>query len=62
MKKIPSYLADTLVATPDFAAGRAHMRTLGQEPANAAQRGIKTYDGYASQDKADATLMPEDGQ
>ena len=62
MKKIPSYLSDTLVATPDFAAGQAHLRSLGREPSDAARRGIQTYNGYSPHDKADATLMPEDGQ
>jgi hypothetical protein len=62
MKKIPSYLADTLVATSDFAAGQAHLNSLGQQLPSAVKKGLRTYNRYSRDEKADATLMPEDGQ
>ena len=62
MKKISSYLSDTSVTAPDFAAGQAYLESLGQQLSNAVKRGIKTYNGYSPDEKADATLMPEDGQ
>jgi hypothetical protein len=62
MQNIPSYLADTTVTTTDFAAGQAYLNSLGQELPNAAKQGIETYNGYSPEDKADVTLMPEDGQ
>jgi hypothetical protein len=62
MKEIPSYLKDTTVTTPDFAAGQAYLNSLGNELPNAAKQGIETYNGYSPEDKADVTLIPEDGQ
>ncbi|MBN2576292.1 MAG: hypothetical protein JXP73_17150 [Deltaproteobacteria bacterium] len=62
MKNIPSYLSDTTVTTPDFAAGQAYLNSLGQELPNAAKQGIETFNGYSPEEKADVTLMPEDGQ
>jgi hypothetical protein len=62
MKSIPSYLSDTTVTTTDFAAGQKYLNSLGNELPNAAKQGIQTYAGYSADDKADVTLMPEDGQ
>jgi len=62
MKKIPSYLSETSVTTPDSAAGQAHLNSLGKQLPNAVKKGIDTYNGYSPDEKADATLMPEDGQ
>jgi len=61
MQSIPSYLSDTTVTTPDFAAGQAYLNSLGNELPNAAKQGIETYNAYSPDDKADVTLMPEDG-
>jgi hypothetical protein len=61
MQSIPSYLADTQVLTTDFAAGQAYLNSLGNELPNAAKQGIETYNGYSPEDKADVTLLPEDG-
>jgi hypothetical protein len=62
MKSIPSYLSDATVTTTDFAAGQKYLNSLGNELPNAAKQGIQTYAGYSADDKADVTLMPEDGQ
>jgi hypothetical protein len=62
MQSIPSYLADTTVTTPDFAAGQKYLNSLGSELPNAAKQGIQTYNGYSADEKNDVTLMPEDGQ
>jgi hypothetical protein len=62
MKKIPSYLSDTSVTTPDTAAGQAHLNSLGQQLPKAVKKGIATYNAYSPDEKADATLMPQDGQ
>ena len=62
MQSIPSYLSDTTVTTPDFAAGQAYLNSLGNELPNAAREGIATYNAYSSDEKADVTLLPEDGQ
>ena len=62
MQSIPSYLADTTVTTPDFAAGQAYLNSLGNELPNAAKEGIETYNGYSPDEKGDVTLLPEDGQ
>jgi len=62
MQQIPSYLADTTVTTPDFTAGQAYLNSLGSELPNAAKQGMQTYNGYSPDDKADVTLLPEDGQ
>ncbi len=61
MQSIPSYLSDTTVTTTDFAAGQAYLNSLGNELPDAAKQGIQTYEGYSPEDKADVTLMPEDG-
>ena len=60
--EIPNYLKDTTVTTSDFAAGQAYLNSLGKELPNAAKQGIETYNGYSPEDKADVTLVPEDGQ
>jgi hypothetical protein len=62
MQSIPSYLSDTNVMTPDFAAGQAYLNSLKNELPDAAKKGVETYAGYSAEDKADVTLMPEDGQ
>jgi len=62
MQSIPSYLSDTTVTAPDFAAGQAYLNSLGNELPNAASRGIQTYNGYSPDEKGDVTLLPEDGQ
>jgi hypothetical protein len=62
MQNIPSYLADTTVTTPDFAAGQAYLNSLGNELPDAAKQGMQTYEGYSPDEKADVTLLPEDGQ
>jgi hypothetical protein len=62
MKYIPSYLSDTTVTTSDFAAGQAHLNSLGNEVTKAARKGLDTYNGYSPDEKADATLLPDDGQ
>ena len=62
MQSIPSYLTDTTVTASDFAAGQAYLNSLGNELPNAAKQGIETYNGYSPEDKADVTLLPEDGQ
>jgi hypothetical protein len=62
MQSIPSYLTDTTVTTPDFAAGQAYLNSLGNELPDAAKQGVQTYQGYSPEDKADVTLLPEDGQ
>ena len=36
--------------------------SLGKELPNAAKQGIETYNGYSPENKADVTLVPEDGQ
>ena len=61
-QQIPSYLSDTKVTTPDFAAGQAYLNSLKNELPDAAKKGVETYAGYSPEDKADVTLMPEDGQ
>ena len=62
MSSIPSYLSDTTVTTPDFAAGQKYLNSLGNELPDAAKQGMQTYAGYSADEKADVTLMPEDGQ
>jgi hypothetical protein len=62
LQNIPSYLADTTVTTPDAAAGQAYLSSLGSELPNAVKQGIDTYNGYSPDEKADVTLLPEDGQ
>jgi hypothetical protein len=62
MQNIPSYLADTKVTTPDFAAGQAYLNSLGHELPDAAKKGMETYAGYSTDEKVDVTLLPEDGQ
>jgi hypothetical protein len=61
-QNIPSFLAETIVTTPDFAAGQAYLNSLGNELPNAAKQGVETYAGYSPDEKADVTLLPEDGQ
>jgi hypothetical protein len=62
MQYIPSYLSDTTATTPDSVAGQAHLDALGKELSDAAKKGVETYMGYSADEKADATLLPEDGQ
>jgi hypothetical protein len=61
MQNIPSYLSETTVTTPDFAAGQAYLNSLGKELPDAARQGLQTYNEYSPDEKADVTLMPEDG-
>ena len=58
---IPSWVSDTTVTTTDFAAGQAYLNSLKGDLATAVKQGIETYAGYSTSDKADVTLMPEDG-
>ncbi len=62
MQQIPSYLSETTVTTPDFAAGQAYLNSLGQELPNAAKQGLQAYNGYSADEKRDVVLEPDDGQ
>lgn len=60
-QQVPSYLADTTVTTPDFAAGQAYLNSLGQELPNAAKQGIAAFNAYSADEKGDVVLDPDDG-
>ncbi len=59
---VPEYLSHTDLTQSDFAAGQAHLYSLGTQAPDAAQRGIQAFAGYSPEAKAAATLVPEDGQ
>ncbi len=59
MQWIPSYLTGTTAFTPDVAAGQESL--IGADVPRAVRQGLRAYAKYSPKDKADATLMPEDG-
>jgi hypothetical protein len=46
---------------PDAKKGQAYLDSLRGDLQDAVKRGIKTYEDYSEEEKADATLNPEDG-